>query len=194
MNKKISFLSFLALLALGVEVLAPSGAFGAESLSIQKILFADEVIGLGQYTPRPDSRFTLDDVCRVYVEAAGFAMPPTPGTEDSYDVNLAVDVLIKLPQSGRKIAAQSDMATLTTPMRSKLSAQAIPLAFTFDGWSPGNYVMEVGLRDILGGQTVSRDLALQLVEPTEADIKARQEREAQEAARESAEQDPPAPQ
>jgi hypothetical protein len=120
-------------------------------------------------------------------------MPPTPGAEDSYDVNLAVDVLIKLPQSGRKIAAQSDMATLTTPMRSKLSAQAIPLAFTFDGWSPGNYVMEVGLRDILGGQTVSRDLTLQLVEPTEADIKARQEREAQEAARESAEQDPSAP-
>jgi hypothetical protein len=151
-------------------------------LSIQKLLFADDIVGLGQYTPRPDARFTLDDVCTVYVEAAGFTMPLTPGTEDNYNVDLALDVQIRLPQSGRRVVFQPEMGRLTTQVRSKLPAQAMGFAFTFDGWSPGAYVMEVGLRDILGGgQTVSRDLTLQLVEPTEADIKARQEREAREA-------------
>ncbi|MDR2136822.1 MAG: hypothetical protein LBO68_00915 [Synergistaceae bacterium] len=173
---------------------APSLAFGAESLSISKILFADEIVGLGQYTPRSDTRFTLDDICAVYVEVAGFAMPLTPNTEDSYNVDLALDVQIRLPKSGRSVAFQPEMARLTTQIRSKLSAQMMGFSFTFDGWSPGTYLMEVGLRDILGGgKTVSRDLTLQLVEPTAADIKARQERESRKAIQESQKKSPSAP-
>ncbi|MDR1378937.1 MAG: hypothetical protein LBJ36_07780 [Synergistaceae bacterium] len=161
-----------------MSVITSSFVLGAESLSIRKLLFADDVVGLGDYTPHPDTRFTLDDVCTIYAEAAGFAMPLTPGTEDNYNIDLALDVLIKLPQSGRMIAFQSEMARMTTQMRSQLPTQALAFSCTFDGLAPGTYAMEVGLRDILGGQTVSRDLTLQLVEPTEADIKARQEREA----------------
>jgi hypothetical protein len=137
-------------------------------------------VGLGQYTPKSGTRFTLDDTCSIYVEALGFAMPLTPDTQDEYNVDLAVDVKVKLPQSGRKLTFQPDMAKLMTKIRSKLPTQALGFSFTFDGWRPGNYVLEVGLRDNLGGQTVSQDLALQLVEPTEADTKARLEREAAE--------------
>jgi hypothetical protein len=156
-----------------------SRAFGADKLSIQKLVFIDEMIGLGQYTPKSGARFTLDDTCSVYVEATGFAMPLVPNTKDEYSVNLALDVKIKLPQGGRTLAFQSDMGTLVTRLRSKLPVQALGFAFDFDGWTPGNYVLEVGLRDNLGGRTVSQDLALQLVESTEADVKARQEREAE---------------
>jgi hypothetical protein len=190
MMKTLS-VSFFALLA---SIVVPSLALGAENLSIVKILFADDIAGLGQYTPRPDTRFTLDDVCTVYVEAAGFAMPlATPNTEDSYNVDLALDVQVRLPQSRRKIAYQPDMARLTTQVRSKLPAQMMGFSFTFDGWSPGTYVMEVGLRDLLGGQTVSRDLTLQLAEPTEADIKAKQERAKQEQAKQDREAKEAAP-
>ncbi|MDR2180695.1 MAG: hypothetical protein LBP21_10335 [Synergistaceae bacterium] len=154
--------------------------FAAEKLSIQKLVFADEMLGLGQYTPKDGTRFTLDDTCSVYVEAVGFAMPLSPKTQDEYNVDLAVDVKVKLPQSGRRLTFQPDMAKLVTKIRSHLTAQALGFSFSFEGWTPGNYILEVGLRDNLGGQTVSQDIPLQLVEPTEADTKARLEREARE--------------
>jgi hypothetical protein len=153
--------------------------FAAENLSIQKLVFVDEMVGLGRYTPRNSTRFTLDDTCSIYVEAGGFAMPLVPNTQDEYNVDLAVDVKVKLPQSGRRLTFQPDIAKLVTTIRSKLPTQAIGFTFNFDGWTPGNYALEVGLRDNFGGQTVSQDLVLQLVEPTEADTKARLEREAQ---------------
>ncbi|MDR1978148.1 MAG: hypothetical protein LBQ42_05390 [Synergistaceae bacterium] len=169
-------------------VCVASSVFAAENLSIQKLVFVDEMLGLGQYTPKADTRFTLDDTCSVYVEATGFAMPLSPNTEDEYNMDLAVDVKVKLPQSGRTLTFQSDLAKLATQIRSKLPTQALGFSFSFDGWTPGNYVLEVGLRDNFGGQTVSQDLPLQLVEPTEADTKARLEREAREA---EAQQSPP---
>jgi hypothetical protein len=159
--------------------LAVTPASAADSLAIQKLLFADDIAGLGQYTPHP-ARFTLDDDCWVYVEMTGFAMPLTPDTQDEYSLDLTLDVLVKLPQSGRKVAFQPGMAKLATKVRSKLPAQFLSFGFSFDGWTPGNYALEVGLHDSLGGQTVSQDLILQLVEPTEADTRARQEREAQQ--------------
>ena len=166
-----------------VALLAFSGfAFAAESVSIQKLLFADPIAGLGQYTPRPDTRFTLDDQCKVYLEVSGFATPLTLNTQDEYNVNMGVDVKIKLPQSGRKVAFQSDIAKLEAKLRSKLTTHFFTFGFTFDGWAPGAYVMEVGVRDQLAGKTVSQDLTFQLVEPTEADIKAKLEKQAQEQA------------
>lgn len=176
MKKNLFLFVVFALWARGV----PS-VFAAENLSIQKLVFVDEIAGLGQYTPKNGARFTLDDTCSIYVEAAGFAMPLSPNTQDEYNVDLAVDVKVKLPQSGRKLTFQPDMAKLAAKIRSKLPAHFLGFSFTFAGWTPGNYALEVGLRDNLGGRTVSQDIVLQLVEPTEADTKARLEREAQKA-------------
>jgi hypothetical protein len=141
-------------------------------------VFADEVIGLGQYTPRPKARFTTDDTCRVYLETSGFAMPPVRNQQGEYSVSLTVDIAVKLPQSGRKLVFQPDMATLATTARSKLSSYYMEFAFNFEGWTPRSYALEVGLRDNLGGKTVSQDILLELDEPAEADAKARLEREA----------------
>jgi hypothetical protein len=185
MKKNLFLFVVFTLWACGV----PS-AFAAENLSIQKLAFVDEMTGLGQYTPRNGTRFTLDDTCSIYIEAGGFAMPLSPNTQDEYNVDLAVDVKVKLPQSGRRLTFQPDMAKLVTKIRSKLTAQALGFTFAFDGWTPGNYALEVGLRDNFGGQTVSQDLVLQLVEPTEADTKARLEREAREAEKEKNQQKP----
>ncbi|MDR1875084.1 MAG: hypothetical protein LBQ90_08765 [Synergistaceae bacterium] len=177
--KKYLFLP-AALLVLFAFVFTTSPAFAAESLSIQKLLFADEIMGLGQYTPRSGARFTLDDECWVYIEVANFAMPLTPNTQDEYNIDLAVDVRIKLPQSGRQLTAQPDITKLTTRMRTKLPTQFLSFGFSFEGWTPGNYALEIRVRDNLGGQAAVQDLLLQVAEPTEADIRARQEREAQQ--------------
>ncbi len=172
MKKIFSIVTVFSLLAVGIAY--------ADGLTIQKALFADQVVGLGQYTPHAGNRFTLDDTCRVYVEVAGFATPLTLNTQDEYNVNMGVDVRIKLPQSGRRIAFQPDMAKLDTKLRSKLAAHFFAFAFNFDGWSPGSYVLEVGVRDNLGGQTVSQDIPFVLAEPTAAEIRARQEQQPQE--------------
>jgi hypothetical protein len=177
--KKNVFL-FAVLVALLTFVFWTPEAFAApaEKLTIQRLVFSDEIQGLGQYTPRPNARFTLDDVCTVYVEVAGFAMPLRPDTQDQYDVNLAVDLALRLPQSKRIAASGSDLATVASTVRSPWSAYFLPFSFSVNSLTPGNFVLEVGVRDNISGQIVSQDLTLQVVEPTEADTKARLEREA----------------
>lgn len=168
------------LFALIFPLLLSNTSWAADKLLIRKLVFADDIGGMGQFVPRSTSRFTLDDQCMVYIEFEGFAIPLTPGTQDQFNVNLAVDAKVKLPQSGRKIAFQSDIATFQTTLQSKLDAHYLGFGFSFKDWTPGNYVLEVGIRDVLGGHTVSQDLPFQVVEPTEADIKARKAREEQQ--------------
>ncbi|MDR2529587.1 MAG: hypothetical protein LBD04_11340 [Synergistaceae bacterium] len=174
MKKKLPSFVFMAL------VLYVAAAFAAEGLSFQKLAFADGISGLGQYTPHPGARFTLLDTCSVYIEAAGFANPRLPGGEDEYGVDLAVDVAIRSP-SGRRLFFEPGVDGLMTKTRSKLPMHFFAFSFPFEGWDPGTYVLEVGLRDNLSRQTVSRDLTFQVEKPTNAEIKAMQEREAQEA-------------
>ena len=162
---KKNFPLFVALVLLTFALWAVSAASAADTLTIRKLAFAEDIQGLGNYTPRDSARFTLDDVCMIYVETGGFAMPLTPDTEDEYNVDLAVDVAIKLPQTGRLIVFQPDMATLATKVRSELPAYFLGFSFSFEGWTPGNFLLEVGLRDNIGAQIVSQDMAFQLVEP-----------------------------
>lgn len=187
---------FLTVMAFSLLV---AGIAYADGLTIQRALFADQIAGLGQYTPHAGNRFTLDDTCRVYVEVAGFATPLTLNTQDEYNVDMAVDVKIKLPQSGRRIAFQPDMEKFATKLRTKLTSHFFAFAFNLDGWSPGSYVLEVGVRDNLGGQTVSQDIPFVLAEPTAAETKARQEQQQQEQPQEGGQpeeqqQGQPAPQ
>ncbi|MDR1732050.1 MAG: hypothetical protein LBR61_08150 [Synergistaceae bacterium] len=152
-------------------------ALAAEKLAIQKLLLADDIKGFAQYTPHAGSRYTLEDECWIYLEATGCATPAVSDAKDEYSLNLAADILVKRPQSGQKLAFQPDIATLVTTLRSKSPTQFLAIGFGLKGWTPGNYSLEIGLRDNLSGQTVSQDLALQVAKPTEADIKAKQERE-----------------
>lgn len=168
-------------LAVAVFSLLLAGAAYADGLVVQKVLFADHIAGLGRYTPRADNFFLLGDPCEVYIETSGFATPLTLNTQDEYNVSLAVDVKVKLPQSGRRIAEQADLATLDTKLRSKLDSHYFAIGFDFAEWTPGNYVLEVGVRDNIGGQTISQDLPFTLAEPTPADIQEREARQQQQA-------------
>ena len=178
MRKKLS-LSMLPLVF--VTLIFCAAAASAAGLSFQKLAFTDGVTGLGQYTPRSGTRFTLIETCSVYIEAAGFATPQIPGAEDEYGVELAVDVAIR-SSNGRRLFFEPGVDGLATRTRSKLPMHFFAFSFPFEEWDPGTYVLEVGLRDNLGGQTVSRDLTFQVEKPTEAEIKAKQEREVREAA------------
>jgi hypothetical protein len=163
---KKSFGRFLPLMALVLSLLLWGGsvAHAAEGLTIRRATFANEIIGLSQYTPRAGGSFTLDDTCMVYVEASGFAMPLTPDTEDEYNISLAADLAVKLPR-GRRLLFQPNIALQEGKVRSLLPLYFLSFAFSFEGWTPGNYILEVGLRDNFSGQVVSQDLTLQVVEP-----------------------------
>ena len=150
-------------------------AASADVLNMTRLLFVDDVSGLGQYTPKHGERFAIGDICIIYVETTGFALQPTePGSEDEFDLDLAVDIAIMMPQNRRTIASEKDFNTLSTTVRSKLSATFLAFSFIFDEeWDPGNYVIELTLRDNLSGQSVVQEITYRLEEPTEAD-KARQ--------------------
>ena len=154
---------FFPLVTLVLLALAPCVS-AADKLTIRKLVFVEDIQGLGNYTPRGNAGFTLDDTCTVYIEAEGFAMSLTPGAQDEYNMDLAVDVAIKLPESRRTLFSQSDVTALTNKVRSELPVY-LAFSFTFNGFMPGNYILEVGLRDNIGGQIMSQDLIIQVTEP-----------------------------
>ena len=175
------FSSSLFLLALccapAVFAAAPESA-----LDITKLLFVSDVAGLSQYTPKPEARFAIGDVCAIYVETTGFAMEPVqPGSEDEFNIDLALDLEITMPQRRRTIASEKDFDSLKTTVRSKLPATFMAFSFIFDeDRNPGEYVITLTLRDNLSEQSVTRQMTYQLEKPTEAD-RARQAEEQSQA-------------
>ena len=163
MKKYLKFYAGLFFLVICAFSVSP--AFAAQApLAIQRLVFANEILDMGQFTPRPEARFNMDDICYVYLEMSGFAMPPVQGGQDEYSIDLSVDVALKLSQGGRVLVFEPDMATLATVASSQLSSYFMAFAFNFEGWTPREYVLEVGLRDNLSGRTVSRDITLELME------------------------------
>ena len=150
---------------------AAFAAAPADNLNIARLLFVNDVAGLSQFTPKQGTRFAIGDICRIYLEATGFAMNPTnPDTEDEFELDLAVDLTIIMPQGERTVASAPDFHTLQTTFRSRQSTTFLALNFMFDeNWAPGEYIIELTLRDNLSGQSVTQEMIYQLEEPTEDD-------------------------
>ena len=151
-------------------VAAFAAAAPASSLSIQKLEFVDEIMGLSQYELHPGGmNYTQDEECTVYVEAAGFSTPPVEGAQggrEEYRFGLTLDVAIK-DSTGRTLASQSGVDQQEGTVSLRLPLHYLGLTFPLAGWPEGNYVMEVGVRDILSGQTVTGELHFNVI-PGEA--------------------------
>ena len=165
--KKLSplpaFLMFCAATALAVAAFA---ATPAPSLSIQRLAFVEEIMGLAQYKPHPGgSSFTQDEECEVYVEVAGFSTPLVEGSQGEYAFHLALDAVIKA-SGGEILASQSGIDEQEDTAYMELTQHYLAFSFNLRDWPEGDYVLEVGVRDLLSGQLVSRDLPLRL-EPGE---------------------------
>ena len=181
MKKRIwRSLLFFALLSMAVLCHVHVGSSAVDALSMTKLLFVDDVTGLSQYTPKQGTRFAIGDICTIYIETTGFYLQPTKSdSEDEFVLNLAVDIEIKMPQRRRTIVSEKDFNTLQTTVRSKLPATFLAFRFIFDEeWDPGDYVIELTLRDNLSGQSVTQEMIYKLEQPTEAD-RARQAEENQ---------------
>jgi hypothetical protein len=171
-------LPLLAVLSLAV-MLPAQGALAApdDALNITKLLFVDSVSGLSQYIPKQGSRFAIGDTCTIYVETTGFTLQPvTEDSEDEFNLDLAVDLTIKMSQRRRVIASEEDFNTLKTTVRSRLPATFLAFSFVFDeDWNGGDYIIELTLRDNLSEQSVTQEMTYLLEEPTEADLARRAE-------------------
>ena len=173
--KKRIWRSLLLSALLSLAVLCHSqAAFAApaEVLNMTSLLFVDGVVGLSQYTPKQGNRFAIGDICTIYLETTGFTLRPTqPDSEDEFDLDLAVNVVVKTAQRGIIIASEENVDTLKTTVRSKLPVTFLAFSFSFDGdWEPGSYIIELTLWDNLSEQSVTREMTYQLEEPTEADL------------------------
>ena len=161
-----AFLLFSVLCCAQTAFAAP-----ADVLNIARLLYVDNITGLSQYTPKQGDRFAIGDLCTIYLETTGFALLPTkPDSEDEFNLDLAVDIAIKMPQRRRAIASEKDFNTLKTTVRSKISATFLAFSFLFDEeWDLGDYIIELTLRDNLSEQSVTQEITFRLEEPTEAD-------------------------
>ena len=173
MEKRIGKNMLLSAVFLLLAMCPAQAVFAAQAgvLNMTRLLFVDNVIGLGQYTPKQGERFAIGDLCTIYIETTGFTLRPTkPDSEDEFDLDLAVDVVIMAAQGRITTASAKDFITHSTTVFSKLSATFLFFSFIFEeGWDPGNYLIEITLRDNLSGQSVTREIAYRLEEPTEAD-------------------------
>ncbi|MCL2009123.1 MAG: hypothetical protein FWG71_01075 [Synergistaceae bacterium] len=167
-------LLFFALFSLVIPRGAPVFAATANSpaLSILTLSFVDNVTGLSQYTPKQGARFAIGDTCMIYLETTGFTLHPVrPDSEDEFDLDLAVDIEIKMPQRRRVIVSENNFHTLKTTMRSKLPIAFLAFGFPFDeDWTPGDYLIELTLRDNFSEQSVTESMIYQLERPTDADL------------------------
>ena len=160
-------LPFAAFVFCALTVCA-STAFAADpdSLSIQKLVFVDDVKGLAQYTPRPGGpNFGQGDRCAAYVEVAGFSMPLVEGSQEEYSFNLVLDIAVKTPD-GEVIVSQADVDSREGTAYSQIPRHFLWFYFTLEGWPEGDYVLEVGVRDILSGEAVSGELSLSVGPPS----------------------------
>ena len=165
--KKSSFLAALAAFIFCASLscgFAASAADEGNSLSIQKLAFVEDVMGLGQYRPHT-SNYSPAETCSVYVEAAGYSTPPVEDGQDQYSFSLAVDIVIK-DSTGQALASQSDVDKQEGAANNSQppGPQYLWFSFPMGGWPVGKFVLEVGVRDNLSGQTVSGDLPMS-VEP-----------------------------
>ena len=169
---------FSALLSLAVLGCAQAVFAAPGDLNVTALSFVEDVAGLGQYTPKQGTRFAIGDICTIYMEAANFTLQPAePNSEDKFNLDLAVDIVIKMPQRRRTIVSEKDFSTLKTTMRARLPITFLAFRFAFDeDWTPGDYIITLTLRDNLSGQSVTGDMIYRLEKPTEAD-RARQAEE-----------------
>ena len=156
----ICIMTASAVAALAAAAEAAVAQTPASSLSIQRLVFVEEIMGLAQYKPHPGgSSFTQDEKCTVYVEVGGFSMPLVEDSQDEYGFSLAVDAAIKAPD-GEVLAFQSGIDEQEGVAYSQLPLHYLAFSFNLEGWTKGDYVLEVGVRDNLSDRIVSGDLPL----------------------------------
>jgi hypothetical protein len=123
---------------------ASAKAWQAAPLGFAKALFVEgDVGGFGQYTPLATAVFAPDDTLTVYAQPLGYGFVQS---DEGYGIRLVADYELS-NRSGQVLAAQTRFAELSYDSRDARREFHAILQFRFEGLRPGDYDLNILLRD-----------------------------------------------
>ena len=140
---------------------AEAAFWAASPLQFRKVIFAGDVKGFGQYTPRPDSVFKAGERATIYLEPFGYAFTENG---DTIDVGLTADVEIRTP-GGLILGKADDFASLEWSGREKSREVHATIAIDLPALKPGDYELVLALRDKASPKTTTATLPFSVAAP-----------------------------
>ncbi|MEO8667729.1 MAG: hypothetical protein ABI399_04380 [Bauldia sp.] len=139
-----------------------AGAFWVSSpLQLRKALFADDIAGFGQYTPRADATFKPGSRATVYLEPFGYAFVEDG---DMFRIALAADLQIRTP-GGLILAKADDFGGLEWSGREKSREVHAQVGVDLPDLKPGSYELVLTLRDKSSPKTTTTTLPFSVAAP-----------------------------
>ncbi len=116
--------------------------------------------GYGQYDPRPHNSFTRAETIRAYVEPAGF---DHKREGELYRVSLACDYAI-LGADGKQVTADRTVKEVELTSRQANAELAVEVALPYLDLPPGNYTLEIAVRDRIAGDRATARLQFRVLQ------------------------------
>lgn len=143
--------------ALGVLEDAIEVVWDAAPLSLPTALFVQSASGYGLYVERPEGAvFQPGEVLLVYAEVLGYGYGNT-GT-GSLTIGFDVD-LVLTDTAGEELLSVEKITSVVTPVRYKNREFFITLDLSLSGLPPGDYIMNLLLRDLNSEKSAPIQLA-----------------------------------
>jgi hypothetical protein len=140
---------------------AEAAFWAASPLQLRKAIFAGDVSGFGQYTPRPDSTFKPGERATIYIEPFGYGFTENG---EAIGVALGADVEIRTP-GGLILGKADDFAELAWSGREKSREVHATIAIDLPALKPGDYELLLTLRDKASPKTTTATLPFSVAAP-----------------------------
>jgi hypothetical protein len=138
------------------------GAFWVSSpLQLRKVLFADNVSGFGEYTPRSDLAFKAGERATVYLEPFGYSFAEDG---DQFKISLAANLAIRTP-GGLILAKADNFGGLDWHGRSKSREVHAQVGIDLPALKTGDYELVLTLRDQNSPKTATATLPFSIAAP-----------------------------
>jgi hypothetical protein len=147
--------------ALGLFDKAAAAFWVSSPLQLRKAIFADNISGFGQYTPRGEAPFRPGDRATVYLEPFGYAFVQDG---DMFRIALAADLQIRTP-GGLILAKADDFGGIEWSGREKSREVHAQVGIDLPALKPGNYELVLTLRDKSSPKTTTATLPFSVAAP-----------------------------
>jgi len=120
-----------------------------------------QATGYRDYMPRDSAPYAAGEPLYVYIEPIGLRYEVADGV---YTMGLAADFLV-LNQDGTILGGQRNFADFPFTFHVPSTAVYMTASFQTDNLPPADYVLQLTVRDTVGGGSVTRDVPFTVVAP-----------------------------
>jgi hypothetical protein len=139
---------------------AADAFFAASPLQFRVALFADGVIGYGQYQPRPEAPFHSAETVTIYLEPVGYGFV---ADGDRQKVSFTTGLEIRTP-GGLILARTDDFGRLEWAGRAKDRSIHTEVSVTLPELKAGAYELRLTLTDAATDKSATATLPFTIVE------------------------------